>query len=309
MKRIAADQRHLKVRGGKQASRLTAAHKSQEDINMKKTTAILVAGIMVLAMTGCGAKEAAPAADASALDTAAQTAAEESTEAQAADNSTDDAFADTLAALGDTSGTAEDASTGEDASAEEGSADTRQAASGDSSAALPAYEYPGPEAFYYDVYQYLVKELGQNFEAADVSIPNVIEIALDETNKDDIIMYGDFWLFNYKLDGDTLVAQSGGDFPGVLHIKQTDSGFEVTRFDVVEDGSNSVPSAKKLFGDHYDEFSKLMADDEKKEANRRQIIANYAAANNLNITKVQDYGWDPVDLPEENIDSFYSQLN
>ena len=68
-------------------------------------------------------------------------------------------------------------------------------------------------------------------------------------------------------------------------------------------------SAKKIFGDHYNEFEKLSADDKASEQTRAQIIANYVAANNLKITAYQDYGWDPVTLPEENIDSFYSVLD
>jgi hypothetical protein len=77
----------------------------------------------------------------------------------------------------------------------------------------------------------------------------------------------------------------------------------------VADGSDYTPSAKKIFGDHYDDFVKLNSDQEKREEIRAQIIANYVAANNLNITCYKDYGWDPVTLPEENIDNFYSKLN
>ncbi len=45
------------------------------------------------------------------------------------------------------------------------------------------------------------------------------------------------------------------------------------------------------------------------EKTRAQIVANYVAANNLSVTAIQDYGWDPQTLPEENIDSFYSTLD
>ena len=54
---------------------------------------------------------------------------------------------------------------------------------------------------------------------------------------------------------------------------------------------------------------KVYSDGEKQDEIRAQIIANYVAANKLSITQFKDYGWDPVKLPEENIDSFYSQLN
>ena len=79
--------------------------------------------------------------------------------------------------------------------------------------------------------------------------------------------------------------------------------------DVVNDGTDFDESAKKIFGDNYDAFTKDGSDEKLREKTRAQIIANYVAANNLNITAYQDYGWDPVTLPEENIDSFYSDLN
>ncbi|MBQ5375462.1 MAG: hypothetical protein IIU45_01185, partial [Lachnospiraceae bacterium] len=77
---------------------------------------------------------------------------------------------------------------------------------------LPAYDYPGPEYFYHSVYQYIVQEYASQYEAADVSIPYVNEIEVDMSNRDDILMYGDFWIFNYNLEGDTLKCVSGGAY-------------------------------------------------------------------------------------------------
>ena len=58
-----------------------------------------------------------------------------------------------------------------------------------------------------------------------------------------------------------------------------------------------------------DEFQKIARDEEGREKVRAQIIANYVSANSLTVTAYQDSGWDPVPLPEENIDSFYSNLD
>ena len=176
-------------------------------------------------------------------------------------------------------------------------------------AKLPAYEYPGPELFYSVLYQYIIDECGSHFEKADVGIPCPIIVAMDESDKSDIKVWGDFWYYNYELDGDTLEMVSGGSFPGCIHIKNTDEGYEVTNMELVGDGSDWEPTAKKIFGDHYDELIKSNADTDANEKARAQIIANYVAANNLSITQYKDSGWDPVKLPEENIDSFYSQLD
>ncbi|MCR4908907.1 MAG: hypothetical protein K5985_08745 [Lachnospiraceae bacterium] len=180
-----------------------------------------------------------------------------------------------------------------------------------SESALPAYEYPGPEAFYSVLYKYLIDEFGPDYEKDDVTIPCPVIIEMDESDKDDIKVWGDFWVFNYDLNGDVLENTSGGSYPGLIHIKSTDdsNGYEVTDIELVGDGSEYEPTAKKIFGKYYDEFINSSSDGEKRDALRAQIIANYAAANNLKITAFKDYGWDPVSLPGENIDSFYSILN
>lgn len=178
-------------------------------------------------------------------------------------------------------------------------------------AALPAYEYPGPEAFYSVLYKYLIDEFAGYYPDADVTIPCPVIIAEDESNREDICVWGDFWVLKYDKNGDVLECTSGGSYPGCMHLRQTDTaeGYEVTKFDLVGDGAQYEPTARKIFKEHYDALVKSNADTTERENLRAQIIANYVAANNLDITAFKDYGWDPVKLPAENIDSFYSILD
>ena len=181
---------------------------------------------------------------------------------------------------------------------------------GAASGSLPAYEYPGPEIFYSVLYKYIIDEFAGQYPQAQVSIPCPVIIAEDDSDNSDIKVYGNFWIFNYDLKDDILENTSGGSYPGCIHVKTADGGgYEVVSMDIVEDGSDFDSSAKKIFGDYYDKFVKENGDDKLREEIRAQIIANYVAANNLNITAYQDYGWDPVTLPAENIDSFYSNLD
>ena len=179
---------------------------------------------------------------------------------------------------------------------------------GGTAAKLPAYQYPGPELFYTVVYQYLIDELAKNYEASDVSIPCPIIVAEDESNKEDIRIWADFWIFNYDLNGDTLECKSGGSYPGCLHVRDVlddPRGYVVTGFEIVGDGSDFEPSAKKIFGKYYDEFIKMQSDDKEREKVRAQIISNYVADNDLDIKAFKDFGRDPEELPKQNIDSFY----
>ncbi|WP_024867375.1 hypothetical protein [Butyrivibrio sp. FCS014] len=176
---------------------------------------------------------------------------------------------------------------------------------------LPAYEYPGPEQFYYVVYDYITNELGKGYLPGDVTIPCPLIVYEDDSDNSEILLYGVFQVYNYTLNtnGTTLMTVSGGSHPGLMHVAKTDSGYVVTDFDAVADGSDYDTTAKRIFGNRYDDFIKVSSDQESAEATRAQIIANYAAANDLPITGYQDYGWEKRALPTENIDTFYSDLN
>ena len=145
---------------------------------------------------------------------------------------------------------------------------------------------------------YLVNVIGKNYAEAAYCIPCPIIISTDDSNKDGVLVWGDFWAFNYDLSGDTLKTVSGGDHPGLMHLKKTDNGFEVTDFDQVEDGAGNMESAKRIFGDNFEVFSELNSNQEKREDIRLRFTADYVKKHNLAVKMVQDYGWPAVALPE-----------
>jgi hypothetical protein len=144
--------------------------------------------------------------------------------------------------------------------------------------------------------RYLTDSIGSQYAKGEHCVPIHSIVRVDERNTEDILVWGDFWVFNYNQSGDTLKCVSGGSHPGLMHIRQTEKGFEVTAFDQVEDGSRYLPTAKKIFGDKYDAFVKADGDDEARNALRTETIKNYVEANGLEVTQYQDYGWDPVQL-------------
>ena len=148
------------------------------------------------------------------------------------------------------------------------------------------------------VNDYLVNVIGKNYAEAEYCIPSPFIISMDEGNKDDVLVWGDFWVFNYDISGDTLKTVSGGNHPGLMHLKKTDKGFEVTNFEVVEDGEGNMESAKRIFGDNYDAFWEVNSNQEKREDIRLHFIADYVKEHNLPVKMVQDYGWPAVELPK-----------
>ena len=163
--------------------------------------------------------------------------------------------------------------------------------------ALPEYKYNGQDRLLEAVYNYTVNEIGKNFATADVGIPNPYIYGTDETETDDIKVWGNFWYFTYRLNGDTLESEAGGEFPGLMHLKQKDDGsYEVTKFEMVSDGSDFDESAKGIFEDCYDSFKESKDNTEKVEQNRKDIIREYVDDNSLSVTKYKDYGWDAIDI-------------
>lgn len=146
---------------------------------------------------------------------------------------------------------------------------------------------------------YLVSEIGKYYDKTDVCIPTVYIIRAEVAENGDVTAYGDFWVENYNIKGDTLEFASGGNEPGVMYMTKDGDKYTVTKFDVVQDGSNYDSSAKKLFGEYYDAFVKYQSDEEAKAATRGQQIANYVKDHNLKVTQYKDYGWDPVALPTD----------
>ena len=139
--------------------------------------------------------------------------------------------------------------------------------------------------------RYLTDSIGSQYAKGEHCVPIHSIVRVDERNSEDILVWGDFWVFNYNQVGDTLKCVSGGSHPGLLHIRQTEKGFEVTAFDQVEDGSRYLPTAKEIFGDKFDAFKTINSDEKNRERLRAEGLSVYAKKNGLAVNLYQDHGW------------------
>ena len=146
--------------------------------------------------------------------------------------------------------------------------------------------------------RYLTDSIGSQYAKGEHCVPIHSIVRVDERNSEDILVWGDFWVFNYNQVGDTLKCVSGGSHPGLMHIRQTEKGFEVTAFDQVEDGFRYLPTARKIFGDKFDAFKTINSDEKNRERLRAEGLATYAKKNGLAVTLYQDYGWPAKKLKE-----------
>ena len=161
------------------------------------------------------------------------------------------------------------------------------------------YGYSGNDPAVGAVYKYLAETVAkEGYEAADASIPEVIVVGNPEDGENgEILVWGNFSVYNYNIDGDTLKTASGGNYPGLMHVTTAGDGvYSVTAFDQVADGGAFTDSAKEIFGDKFEEFDKVYADDAAKDAARLESVRTYVQANNLEVTQFQDEGWDPIEI-------------
>lgn len=146
------------------------------------------------------------------------------------------------------------------------------------------------------VTQYLADSIGNQYSAAEICIPDIDIVNIDNNGGDEITVLGDFWVFNYNISGDTLKTVSGGNHPGMITLSRKDNQLSITSFEQVADGSGNLPSARRIFGKYFDQYSRNSANTERREQIRRRDILNYIKEHGLNVKMYQDYGWDPIRL-------------
>ena len=151
---------------------------------------------------------------------------------------------------------------------------------------------------YFDaINKYLTDIIGKGYATGEVTIPYSDYCSIDDSSAEDIQVFGDFWVENYNVSGDSLLFVSGGNHSGKMHIKKASGGqFFVVGFDAVGDGSEYLPTAKAIFGDRFEEFQKAYSDNEAREEIRKSAISEFVKKNNLAVKYYKDYGWPAVQL-------------
>ena len=143
-----------------------------------------------------------------------------------------------------------------------------------------------------------LRTIGSQYTPGEVCIPSYTVVAINDSDTDYTRRWGDWWVFNYNIVGDTLKCVSGGSHPGLMYLKQNDTHkWIVTSFDQVEDGSRYLPSAKRIFGEYYETFHKVNSSQEHRDSMRLKQVAYYVKEHNLPVTMLQDSGWPAVPLP------------
>lgn len=144
--------------------------------------------------------------------------------------------------------------------------------------------------------RYLADSIAPAYAPFELTIPYASMTCVDGADSTDFKVWGDFWVLNYNVVGDTLKCVSGGNYPGLMHMLKVGENYEVTAFDQVEDGSRFDSSARRIFGDYYDALRAVSGDEKYREKARHDAIVQYVKENALTVKFYQDYGWPAVSL-------------
>jgi len=159
---------------------------------------------------------------------------------------------------------------------------------------LPRFAYQGDDPYLAAVCEWTVRGGEQaRYWEAEVTIPAPLIADIDDSDPQDIRVWGNFWSFNYTSRGTTLFFVSGGERPGLLHLRAKEGGYQVFDEEMVGYGDAYAKDMRRIFGTI--RMMKLNALDSKTVLT--QYIANYVLQNDLPFTQYQDYGWNPVHIP------------
>ena len=143
---------------------------------------------------------------------------------------------------------------------------------------------------------YLIKEIGMQYRQGELCIPTLMIVSAQEISADMAWVWGDFWIWWYNKEGDTLMTVSGGNHSGLMTIQQQDGKLSVLSFEQTVDGAGNDASARRIFRSHYDVYQNMHSNQDVREAVRREQLTEYVKSQNLNISYYKDYGWDAVKL-------------
>lgn len=161
---------------------------------------------------------------------------------------------------------------------------------------LPEYRYAGDEPYLAEICDWLLANEAPWYTLGDVAIPYPMIAAVDDSNPDDILVWGCFALNWYEARDATLFCVSGGSVPGLMHLREKDGVCAVTAFDAVGDGSDYPIGIRRIFGAREGLTEKLEAAMAAREETLLQFVSSYVNENQLDFTHMQDYGWPAVSL-------------
>lgn len=168
------------------------------------------------------------------------------------------------------------------------------------------FEYDGTDKYLKAVTDEMVKVSDEHFGGQGaVEIPSPLIVKIDDSDKNDIKVYGDFEIYGYIMNGTIFDMKNGGSFPGCYHLKEENGEVTFVKSEIAEDGSNNYSSLVKICGDDENLAKEIFAaKDKDQDKTRVEYARMYAKKNNYRLSGIKDFGW-PVILFDDIDDAVF----
>ncbi len=157
---------------------------------------------------------------------------------------------------------------------------------------FPEFGNAEKDAYLSAIYNGIIEYNKDMYEDGKVAIPSYVPIEQNFDDPEDITAWGYYIIMNYDPEGTTLVEKSGGVDPGLMHLKETDDGYEVVSYETTLDDSGLEELCDKYGFDK----SKFTLTQEDQDASIEASLCTYVDAYDLPIDSYQFTGWDKVML-------------
>lgn len=149
----------------------------------------------------------------------------------------------------------------------------------------------------------LINQFDEEYSKDGFIIPAFHILDVNEDSSEDILVWGDFWLYAYRLEDDTLISVVGEDVSGCMHLRQQGGEYQCSQLEVAAVGDSKEKTEQDIFGVSYQSFQDWRGNYEDQETTRAQLIADYASAFEIPAVNYSDQGWRSAQLPDPSPDS------
>lgn len=166
---------------------------------------------------------------------------------------------------------------------------------------LPAYVYCGESLLESGVCEFIRDTWDSSLNPGDggILVPAPVILKTEETNPDDVRVWGNFLTFGYTLSGSTLTETCHGGGRGLLHLRQDGDGYAVVSFD---DGTEDAALKTLCEGESglYDRFSGTDQDTKDSDLRRERIryLQDYVNSYGLSIDSYKNAAGETVLINE-----------
>ena len=160
---------------------------------------------------------------------------------------------------------------------------------------LPAYKYSGDDVMMNAMLDILMEEKGNKIKQSDVTIPDIVVVKVDDSDPQDIKVWNYARAFSFKKKGTVLAALDGVEVLGLMHLKETVNGFEVTSWEKAAYGDDEkvMKSLRKICNDNWNLTYDMVNAYKNSDVYHTAIIRMYVEGNQLDIDryKIRDKIW------------------